>query len=285
MMKKGKKAGTEWKFNAVSLLFLVLSALLVYSQMFSRLKLYIDDADPYSYGAVIPPMFLIMIVFFYRKDLKVEKDVKKLLLALPFLALAALLLLGSSSTYGLDALSLPFFIAGAILLLFSIPTFRKLLFPIIYLFLLWTPLFKPLISLQPALTNFTSDVVGTAVRLMGLQIERAGNIFYSGSKISLEIVPECVPLSALIALFCFILPFAYVAVGEKKNRVAWLLAWVIGGWVLNSLRIVVVLLLWYYAGISLALQVFHSVGGNIIFDIVLVASLLSLSLFRIELPL
>lgn len=64
-----------------------------------------------------------------------------------------------------------------------------------------------------------------------------------------------------------------------------MITWVIGGWLLNVVRILVVLLIWYYSGISLALQVFHSVGGNIIFDIVLIASLLSISLFRLELRL
>jgi len=294
MMKKRKKEPVgkvkphaEWRFAVLSLLLLVLFTLFVYSRTFSSLKLYIDDADPYSYRATIPPMFLITLIFFYRNDLKVGKDATKLLFALPFLILAVVMLF-TSNLYpysGLDVLSLPLFVAGGILLFFSITTLEKLLFPVLYLFLLWTPLFQPLVSTQLGITNFTSDIVFIPIMLSGLPIERDGNIFYSGSKVSLEVVPECVPLSAMIALFCFLLPFAYVARGGTKNRLAWLATWVAGGWLLNVVRILVVLLIWYYSGISLALQVFHSVGGNIIFDIVLIASLLSLGLFRLELRL
>ena len=290
-MKKRKKEPVrkvkphaEWRFAVLSLLLLVIFTLFVYSRTFSSLKLYIDDADPYSYRATIPPMFLITLIFFYRNDLKVGKDATKLLFALPFLILAVVMLF-TSNLYpysGLDVLSLPLFVAGGILLFFSITTLEKLLFPVLYLFLLWTPLFQPLVSTQLGITNFTSDIVFIPIMLSGLPIERDGNIFYSGSKVSLEVVPECVPLSAMIALFCFLLPFAYVARGETKNRLAWLATWVAGGWLLNVVRILVVLLIWYYSGISLALQVFHSLGGNIIFDIVLIASLLSISLFRLE---
>lgn len=286
-VRKVKKPHAEWKFAVISLLLLVIFTLSVYSRTFSSLKLYIDDADPYSYRAIIPPMFLITLIFFYRNDLKVGKDATKLLFALPFLILAAIMLFTSNlhPYSGLDVLSLPLFVAGGILLFFSIATLEKLLFPVLYLFLLWTPLFQPLVSTQLGITNFTSDIVSIPIMLSGLPIERDGNIFYSGSKISLEVVPECVPLGAMIALFCFLLPFAYVAGGETKNKLAWLITWVIGGWLLNVVRILVVLLIWYYSGISLALQVFHSVGGNIIFDIVLIASLLSISLFRLELRL
>jgi exosortase/archaeosortase family protein len=152
----------------------------------------------------------------------------------------------------------------------------------LYLFLLWTPLFQPIVSTQVGITNITTDVVQIPLNLLGLPIERMGNAFFSGSKVSLEVVPQCVPFSAIIALFCFLLPFAYVAKGEIKNRLAWLAAWVFGGWLLDVLRIISVLLIWYYTGVSNALQVFHTLGGNIIFDLALVAALLSFKLFGLD---
>ncbi|NYZ79395.1 exosortase/archaeosortase family protein [Candidatus Micrarchaeota archaeon] len=281
--RKSKKA-EDWKPAAVSLLLLLGVTFIFYYGAFSSMKLYIDDADPYSYAAVILPMFIITLAFFYRKDLKVDWNKKKFLLAIPFFAVSAMLLYeaGAFPKYALTLLSLPFFVAGCMLLFFSIYTMKKLLFLILYLFLLWTPLFQPLVSTQAGITDITTDVVQLPLNLLGLPIEREGNAFYSGSKISLEVVPQCVPLSAIIALFCFLLPFAYVAKGEIKNRVAWLAAWVIGCWVLDVLRITAVLLIWYYSGLSNALQVFHAIGGNIIFDLALVAALLSFKLFRLD---
>ncbi|MEM3690345.1 MAG: exosortase/archaeosortase family protein, partial [Candidatus Micrarchaeia archaeon] len=242
-------------------------------------------ADPYSYQIIIPPMFLILVIFFYRKHLVVERDVGKLALGTAFLISAALLLYASSflPNFGFDILSLPLFVASCILLFFSTPTLEKMLFPVAYLFLLWAPLFQPLLSTQTAITNFTTDIVHFPIKLAGLPIERDGNIFHSGSRISLEVVPECVPLSTFIALLCFLLPFAHVARGELKFKLLWLFGWIFGGWVLDVLRIAVVLFLWYYSGLSLALQVFHAVGGNIIFDICIVLALLSMKFFKLEL--
>ena len=281
-----RKKSSDWKFPVLSLLLLILFILLVYYQTFSGFKLYIDDTDAYSYRAVIPPMFIITLIFFYRNDLQVDKDPKRIMLSLPLFAIAAALLYSASywPLYMLETFSLPFFVAGGILLFFSISTLKKLLFMLFYLFLLWAPLFQPLVSTQQTLTNLTTDFVSLPFKILNFSIERDGNIFHSGSKISLEVVQQCVPLSAMIALFCFLLPFAYVARGEIKNRLLWLVFWIAGGWMLNSLRILLVILIWYYSGISQALQVFHALGGNIIFDLTLVASLLSFRYFKLEFP-
>jgi len=282
-----RQKSSSWKFPLLSLLFLVLFVLLVYYPTFSGFKLYIDDADAYSYRAVIPPMFVIMLIFFYRNDLQVDRDPNKLLFALPLFAIAAALLYSADywPLYMLDTLSLPFFVAGSILLFFSISTLKKMLFMLFYLFLLWAPLFQPLVSTQQTLTNLTTDLVGLPFRVLDFSIQRDGNIFTSGSKMPLNVAPECVPLSAMIALFCFLIPFAYVAAGDTKNRLLWLVVWIAGGWILNSLRILLVLLIWYYSGVSAALQVFHALGGNIIFDLTLVASLLSFRHFSLKFPL
>jgi len=278
-----RKKGDSWKFPLFSLILLMLFILLVYYSTFSGLKPYLDDADAYSYRAVIPPMFVIILLFFYRKDLQVDKDSKRIIFAIPLFAIAAALLYSANywPLYMLDTLSLPFFVAGSILLFFSIPTFKKLLFMLLYLFLLWAPLFQPLVLTQQTLTNLTADFVNIPFTVLNFSIERDGNIFRSGSKISLEIVPQCVSLSSMIALFCFLLPFAYVAKGDVKSKMLWLALWLVGAWMLNALRIILVLLIWYYSGVSAALQVFHALGWNILFDLTLVASLASLVLFKL----
>jgi exosortase len=284
MARKNKKEGGEdWKFAGFSLLLLVCFTLLVYNKTFSSMKLYIDDKDPYSYAGVIPPMFIIMLLFFYRKDLEVDRNTRKFLLSLPFFAVSAALLFiaGSFPDYALDRLSIPFFASGAILILFSIPTLKKLLFPVLYLFLFWTPLFQPVASMQTPLTNFTSDVVAIPVNLSGLAIEREGNTFNSQTQGFMEVVSECVALSSLIALFCFLLPFAYLARGNSINKFVWLVLWIIIAWVLDVVRILIVLLIWYNSGVSSALQAFHSLGWNILFDITLIAALVSIAFFRL----
>lgn len=284
-VKKPVELGIQdWKTAAISLLLLLLFILLVYYNTFSNIKLYIDDTDPYSYEAVILPMFFITLIFFYRNDLKVDRDKNKILLALPFFLVSIIMLYESSAypQYSLTQLSIPFFTAGCLLLFFSIYAARKLVFLVLYLFLFWTTLFQPLVSTQKSITDFTTDVVSVPLNLLGFNIRRIGDIFYSESKLSLEVVNECVPLSVLFALFCFLLPFAYVAKGAVKNRLAWLVAWIFGGWVLDVLRIISVLVIWYYSGVTNALLVFHALGGNIIFDLTLILALLSIRLFGID---
>jgi hypothetical protein len=46
-----------------------------------------------------------------------------------------------------------------------------------------------------------------------------------------------------------------------------------------------IILLWFYSGLNEALFVFHTFGGNFIFDVSLIISLLSFKFFKLELKL
>ena len=271
----------------LALIFILTIA--AYFPTLTSMKFYIDDNDPASYVVVVLPIFFIFLIFFYMKELEVERDLSKFLIAFILVGSAITIYLQGQihptwSAYKLDLLSIPFFVSGAMVIFFGIESAKRLKFILLYLFLIWPLIFYPIYPLQQFATDLTADVANVFIKLMGLPIERIqGNIFTSGERVPLEIAPTCVALGAFLGLFALLLPFLNSLTGETKNKIKWIASGIILVWLLNLIRIIVIILLWYYSGLEEALYVFHNFGGNLIFDVSLVISLLSFKLFRLEL--
>ena len=271
----------------VTLIFIFTIA--AYYQTLTSMKTYIDDNDPTSYVVIILPIFFIFLVFFYMKELESEKDPLKFLLAFIFIGSAITLytqnsLNSSLSAYRLDLLSIPLFITGAVILFFGIESAKRLRFILLYLFLIWPFIFSPIYPLQNFVTDITADVAHQLIKVMGLPIQRIPrNVFSSGEREQIEIAKTCVALGAFIGLFVLLLPFINSLSGENKNKGKWIVSGIVLVWLLNLIRIMAIILLWFYSGLSDAMFVFHTFGGNFIFDVSLVISLLSLKFFKLKL--
>ena len=277
--------------------FLLLAALLAasfiafYPSLIGT-KPYLDDSDPFSYVGVVLLMLAVQVVFFSFK-LKPSPDIDGFAASIAFylssfgvfVFLPALLSLGFWS-YRMDLLAFALFFAGSSFLLFGSRGARQMAFTIFYAFLAWPAVMLPIASLQPAITAFTGDVVQLLIQLLGFAIQRApGNVFTSlTTEIPIIIAPQCIALSAILGFFTFMLPFAWFLEGKRRDKLLWLAFGVFLIIALNLLRIMVVIMVWNYQGITNAVSLFHSTSGNVMFNLAVIIAFIAFRLFRLTIP-
>ena len=162
----------------------------------------------YGHGFLIP-FISIYWIFKARAELAtLEKrtDVGGLFLLLfgVFLQWAASVL----RIYFLSAVSLVFILLGGILFLFGRKVFRKLWFPVFFLFLM-IPLPLLLISdITLKMKFFVSEITAACLRSMGLPTIREGSYLHMRHS-SILVGDPCSGLRSFLAFLCLGLVFAY----------------------------------------------------------------------------
>ena len=178
--------------------------------------------------------------------------------------------------------SLPLFVAGIILIIFNARTLRTLLFPIAFLVFLIPPPIELAQSAGAALSTFSSQAAYTLIRTMGLPVSLSKTymspvIFLkapSGAEIPFAIDIACSGLYSLMGFTLFAIFTAYIArspIHKKLVMLALGLPLIYG---LNILRITLLVLIGYFFGPKLALNIFHLLGG---WTLILVGTLVILT--------
>ena len=289
MEKKGESSGAIE--TALISLLLIASCLAFYSS-FAQTKWYLDDSEPLSYVGVALLMLAVQVIFFNLR-LKASPDVLGVAAALVLYAAAAFvfLLLPSQLSiafwlYRMDLLAFALFFSASAFLLFGSRGALQIPFTLLYAFLAWPVVMLPLAMLEPYLTTFTGDVVQLLTQALGMAIQREpGNLFRSlTTAIPIIILPQCVALSAVLGFITFLLPFAYFLEGKARRKLAWLVFGVVLILLLNLLRIMAVIVVWNYQGITNAVTLFNTTSGNVIFNVALLICLLLFGFFGLGLP-
>ncbi len=201
---------------------------------------------------------------------------------------------GSYTFYPLEIhiISLPIFLTGLILLIYNTDTMKTLIFPVTFLILLIPPPSTYIQTVGSLLSTISSQISYTITKLLGLPVE----LIYaygtptiilktiSGQEISLAVDLACSGLYSLIGFTIFSLFLAYITREplEKKGLIVSIGFPLI--YSLNILRIIIIVLLAYYFGPNLAMNIFHTFGGwFLIFIGVFVLFSLSEKVFKIKL--
>ena len=288
-MIKQRPAGA---LEAVLLAILLLATTIAFYSSINQTKWYLDDKDLLSYVGVVLLMLALQVVFFNTK-LEAKPDSIGFAIAFLFyIAAAAVFIYAPASMslnfwfYRFDFLALALFFSASCFLLFGSSAAQQMAFTIIYAFLSWPVLFLPITEIEPFLTSFTGDVVHILTTVLGMAITREpGNIFVSlTTEIPVIIAPECVALSAILGFIAFMLPLAYFLEGRANRKFAWLVGCVLLLLALNVIRIMAVILVWNYQGITNALTLFHSTSGNVMFNGAVLLSLISFPFFGLSIP-
>jgi exosortase len=201
-----------------------------------------------------------------------------------FLCMIAYLFHGYSSrifyTLELNILSMPLFIGGVILIMYNIQTLRTLLFPLCFMLLLIPP---PIQLLQQAGVYLSSLSTNASYSILSLlQVPVSLSYQFSSPVIYLERGEEVIPfaidiacsgLNSLTGFIIFAIFIAYISNTKPHRKI---LIFILGlplNILLNILRITIIIIIGYYTGVNLALQLFHLFGGWVL---ILVSTLLML---------
>jgi exosortase/archaeosortase family protein len=186
--------------------------------------------------------------------------------------------------------SLPLFISGIILIIFNRRTFRVLLFPVFFtLFLVPPPLNMAqragaFLSVLSALFSYRlMNWLGYPVTLgsdFGTPIIYLQTV--EGSVLPFAIDLACSGLYSLIGLVIFTTFFAYISKGSLRRKALFFVSGFPIIYLLNIIRITVIVLVGYYMGTGRALDTIHLLGGwTLTFIGTLIIILISEKVFKI----
>lgn len=165
--------------------------------------------------------------------------------------------------------ALPLFAAGLILLLFNHQTLLQLAFPIIFLFFLMPPPSELLFTVGAFLSTLSSQASSAIANLSGIptiltneytnpliQITRP-----DGTTLDFTVDIACSGIYSLISFMVFATLVAYIIRDKPWKKIALILMGIPIVYLFNVLRITTILIIGYHYGETLALEVFHLLGG------------------------
>ncbi|MEM3701023.1 MAG: exosortase/archaeosortase family protein [Candidatus Bathyarchaeia archaeon] len=166
-------------------------------------------------------------------------------------------------------LALPIFAAGLTLTLFNPQTLIQLAFPVAFLIFLMPPPSEILYAIGSVLSVISAECANAIVN--AFSIPSSISTEYANPKITVlrsdgttfEPVVDiaCSGIYSLIGFLIFALFIAYIMRDKMWKKIAIILVGIPLIYSLNIMRITIMLLLGYYYGEELALQIFHLTGG------------------------
>ena len=267
---------------AVKAVTLIAVTILLFSQ---DLTILFNDAlrsETTSHLLAIPVLFAYLI---YRKRKMLRavipiqnknqpKETRHLpLIAGILLATTAILLYwhGSYTFTPLEyhMLSLPIFTAGLTLILFNPQTLRQLAFPVAFLIFLMPPPSEILYAVGSTLSVLSSEASNTIVNALGIPstiTSEYGNPTITitrpdGTPLNFTVDIACSGIYSLIGFLIFAVFVAYIIRDKTWKKLALIILGIPLIYLLNIIRITIILILGYHYGEALALQAFHLLGG------------------------
>jgi exosortase len=168
--------------------------------------------------------------------------------------------------------TLPIFVAGLLLILFNPKTLHQLAFPIAFLVFLMPPPSEILYGIGATLSVFSTEASNAIVNALGIQsniISEYGNPAIiitrpDGTPLHFVVGIACSGIYSLIGFIVFAAFIAYIIRDKPWKKLALLLLGLPTIYLLNIIRITIILLIGYQFGEEMALQTFHILGGWIL---------------------
>ena len=168
--------------------------------------------------------------------------------------------------------SLPIFAIGLILILFNLQTLRQLAFPIMLLFFLIPPPSEILYVLGGALSTISSQASYTIIHATGIPSTLTAEynnptisiIRPNGTMVNFAVGIACSGIYSIIAFALFSILVAYIIRGKPWKKLAIILIGIPVIYLLNIVRIAIILAIGYQLGEDIALEIFHTFGGIVL---------------------
>jgi exosortase len=198
----------------------------------------------------------------------------------PFSAIAGILLLltavmlywhGSYTFIPLyyHTVALPIFVAGLVFVFFNPQTVRQLAFPIAFLVLLTPPPSEILYTLGSTLSVVSSKASYFFISSIGIPSTLATEYYnptiqitrWNGATISFAVDVACSGIYSLIGFLVFAVFIAYIIRDKTWKKCSLFVVGFPLFYILNIVRIILILLIGYQFGEENALELFHLLGG------------------------
>lgn len=269
-------------FLLVKIIVLIFSTLALFSKDFTAIFSDALQSEVTSHILLVPFIFSYML---YRKRnmlramLPLENNEKPTWIRYTPTITAILLITTSLVLYWYGSftftpleyhlLALPVFVAGSTLLLFNFQTLRQLALPITFLFFLVPPPSEVLFNVGATLSMLSAMISSAISNAFGInsvllndyenptiQITQSG-----GTVLNFAVDIACSGIYSLIGFLIIATLIAYMIRDKPLKKFALVLIGVPIIYLFNVLRITTIIVIGYNYGETLALEVFHLLGG------------------------
>jgi exosortase A len=222
------------------------------------------SSDEYSHGFLIIPLSLYIV---WRKraalgKLRMEPSAWGLAVGIGSLLLYLLGQAGEIAT--LSSLSVILFLSGVIIYLFGFPTLKAVSFSL-FLLVFMIPVPGQLYSeLTVPLQLMVSRVSAWIASHLGVALYQEGNLLHLADR-TFEVLYACSGLRSLISLLALSAVFGYFTLQRKALRAVLFLSAVPAAILVNMVRVLLMILVFYYFGYDLTAHKIHSIFGIFIF--------------------
>jgi len=250
--------------SIVSIVVFVASFILAFSPVWKRLILTWYNSGEYSHGFFIVPL-CCYIIWRKKDDLAgIPARPSAWGLAIIVFALFIYLFAHFARIMTLTSLSMIMVIAGVPIYFYGFVMFRHLLFPIfLLLFMIPIPL-QIYASLTVPLQLFVSKVTVGILSLWNIPIFREGNVIKIPGH-TLQIVDACSGLRSMITLLLLGAVLGYLTIKSLFLRMVLFISAVPIAIFVNVVRVLFLIIAYYYFNYDLTIGTIHVLFGLIIF--------------------
>jgi exosortase A len=266
---------SAWKLSLSVLSLSLLALLVVYFDTFRSMAEIWSRSDTYVHGYFVLPISLYLIWTLRREVARIAPRTDTRALALIAIAGVGWL---AARLGGVLVAEQYFAVATIPLMVWAVAgpgVFRRLLFPLLYLFLL-VPVGE---ALLPALIDQTAAFAVAALRLVGVPVLQQGNLLTLPNS-QWSVVEACSGLRYLIACVTIGLLFAYLTYRSWTRRALFIALSIAVPLVANWIRAFLIIYIGYSSDMALAVGVDHLIYGWVFYAVVMCLLLWVGSLFR-----
>jgi len=256
--------------------------------------------SPLSYLGLIPFISLLLIairVLTPISELDIHDRYLDYIIGIPLLTIAVAIVELAPAwlsslfwLWRLDLVSLPLFVAGAICIMFGSRALWRLRLPVAFLFLAWPlPYVLFVVSGLASITALTARAVGLLIHF--LPVAQAypsddGALFlvtHDGASFILSVSSACAGANSMVGFLLIGGAVSTQMRGSRWGKLAWLACGVTLMWVVDVVRILLILAAGTAFGEGFAIDTVHPVVGLVFVGLAVLAMIRSMPLFGLRL--
>jgi exosortase len=252
------------RFSMVLMGLFTLVFAVVFFQTWQSLINAWSSSDDYSHGFLIVPLSLY-IVWGKREELQRVKN-KPSWVAFPLvlIALTLYLLAQFAEIVTLAPLAMILFIGASLFFLFGFQFFRVCLFPLFFLLFMVPVPAQIYATLTIPLQLFVTKVTVFIASSMGIPILREGNVLYLPEH-TMQVVQACSGLRSIMSLLTLGVTIGYFSLKSNLLRMVLSLSAIPIAILINVLRVMLMVIAFYYFDFDLGNGTIHTVFGTVVF--------------------